>query len=70
MIEHRKIIQDRKRHIELKLKQLAKKSGLVQVSEFDDLEDPRPHISQVPFDKVFEAERMFEEIEKLVIQRI
>jgi hypothetical protein len=43
------IIKERKAEIERKLRKIAENSGLVQFTQFDDLDDPRPHTSQIPF---------------------
>ena len=43
------IIKERKAEIEQKLRKIAENSGLVQFTQFDDLDDPRPHFSQISF---------------------
>lgn len=47
--QHSQLIKERRAEIERRLRKIAKKSRLVQFTELDDIQDPRPHINQIPF---------------------
>ncbi len=42
---HNQLIKERRAEIERRLTKIAKRSGLVQFTELDDIKDPRPHMN-------------------------